>query len=391
MRVLWLTGNFRPQLGGLENYVERMVGSLASRIEVGLMTEDGQGPAPTGCVAHLRAPPFTWPRTPTAFHRLGLAIARAVACFHPQIVHLSNASVAAYRSFLPRALPVVATVHGNDLTAPWQQTPGRDPARAIASGLDECERIFAVSRHTEALVRRSGVRAPASVIWPGCDADFFRPGDVDDAAVRRRHRIPAGVPVVLTVARLVPRKGHTVMLDAITRLPYDARWIVVGDGPSRGTFEEAVARSPAPGRVTMVGRVSNDELLTLYRASDVFVMTPETRVGHNGFDSEGFGLVFLEAGACGRPVIASNTSGCRDAVVHGETGLLVPPSDAGTLAAAIRRILEDRALARALGEAGRRRALSGGWAAAAEKVVEVYGNVVLEVQNQRELTAHYRL
>ncbi len=391
MRILWVTGNYRPQLGGLENYVARMVEALAPRVDLGLLTEIRQGPAPAGCVAHLRVSPITYPESPGELRGAGRAIARAVADFAPAIVHLSNASVAVYRACLPRALPVVATVHGNDLTAPWQRTPGRDTVEAIVAGLDACERVLPVSHHTAGLVRRSGVRAPSTVIWPGCDAAFFRPDAAGDAAVRARHRVPPGVPMVLTVARLVPRKGHDVILQAIARMPYPVHWVVVGQGPRRAALERAAAASPAGGRVTFTGRVADADLLDLYRACDVFAMIPEERSAGGRLDSEGFGLVFLEAGACGKPVVGSSAAGCRDAIAEGESGILVPPRDPAALVAALRRVLEDRAFARALGEGGRRRAEASGWAAAAERVVEVYRNVAIEVESQRALTDAYRL
>jgi len=129
--------------------------------------------------------------------------------------------------------------------------------------------------------------------------------------------------------------------------------------------------------VTFVGSVQRPELVALYNACDIFVLTPvEIRHGHS-LDSEGFGLVFLEAGACGKPVIGSAASGCVESISHEQTGLLVEPGNAGALASAIRRLIDDPPLGRRLGEESRRRIrAAGGWASVAEQILQCYGNLV---------------
>jgi phosphatidylinositol alpha-1,6-mannosyltransferase len=123
-------------------------------------------------------------------------------------------------------------------------------------------------------------------------------------------------------------------------------------------------------------------LLAIYNACDVFVLTPEEHESRGRLDSEGFGLVFHEAGACRKPVIGSDVSGCRDAVIHGVTGLLVPPEDPQPLAAAMERILSDPSTAQTLGRGGLALVrMLGGWPRVAQQTYQVYEEVLLGTAN----------
>jgi len=130
-------------------------------------------------------------------------------------------------------------------------------------------------------------------------------------------------------------------------------------------------------RVSIVRPVPLAELALLYSACDVFVLVPEVRVRGRSVDSEGFGLVFLEASASGRPVIGSTVAGCREAVIDGGTGFLVPSGDAAALRRAIERVCGDPGLAASLGRAGRAVVASaGGWPRLARQTLDAYRDVV---------------
>jgi glycosyltransferase involved in cell wall biosynthesis len=155
MRVLWLTSAFHPQTGGVITYVDRLTGSLVSQGHaVGLVTTGLQMPPAAG-IAHF---PIPFVDGPTREQVPGVqqAIRAAVAAFRPDTVHLSSAGLAVYVDALPRGIPIVATVHGNDLTKPWQGWPSGDTGAAIVAGLHRCAEIFCVSRHTRSLVVAKG-------------------------------------------------------------------------------------------------------------------------------------------------------------------------------------------------------------------------------------------
>ncbi|MDO8425008.1 MAG: glycosyltransferase [bacterium] len=161
------------------------------------------------------------------------------------------------------------------------------------------------------------------------------------------------VPLVLSVCRLVERKGIDTLIDAMARVRVaipDVQVVVVGDGPQRQRLTEYAKRINVPLRI--VTDASDAQLAQWYAAADVFVLLP--RPVASG-DMEGFGIVYLEAGAFGLPVVGTTCGGVPEAIAHQRTGLLVPPADADAAAQAIITLLTDAALAQRLGRAGKER------------------------------------
>ena len=190
-----------------------------------------------------------------------------------------------------------------------------------------------------------------------------------------RTRARGGEFRVLFVGRLVERKGVHVLLRALARLPDDSpvRLVVCGDGPERPRLEALARELGVLGRVELAGRVSDERLRTEYAEADAFVLP--AIVDARG-DTEGLGVVLLEAMNSRVPVVASDAGGITDIVEHERTGLLVPPGDEGALAAALARLAGDPALARALGEAGYRRLTERfTWDAIVSKWIAIYRQV----------------
>src|SRR5215470_5488398 len=151
MRTLLITGDFFPQIGGLQVYVEKLAASMAGLCNLGLITKEDQWFPGAEPIAHFPVRNIRGPKTPEEWMAAADEMLEIISRFKPDILHLASAGVAAYVDCLPRDTPVVATVHGNDLTAPWQEVPGRDPTVAIVEGLNACDYVFAVSEHTGAL------------------------------------------------------------------------------------------------------------------------------------------------------------------------------------------------------------------------------------------------
>ena len=161
---------------------------------------------------------------------------------------------------------------------------------------------------------------------------------------------------MLTVGRLVGRKNIEGVLRAlprVTEMVPNLLYLIAGDGKDRERLEVASAQMGLSPFVRFLGYVPDGLLPALYCASDVFLMPSLER--KNSQDYEGFGIVFSEANACGKPVIGGRSGGMADAVIDGETGLLVDPHSVDEIAAAIIRLLTDQELAHRLGENGRRR------------------------------------
>jgi phosphatidyl-myo-inositol dimannoside synthase len=216
------------------------------------------------------------------------------------------------------------------------------------------ETTVAISQFTRRNLEDFGVSAHRiTTIFPGARP----PKAVDEetfAALRERWALGSG-PIVLAVGRFIPRKGHITLVAAMPTVFESCpttHLVMVGRGPC---LEACLAKARALGIESQVhcpGYVSEQELAALYQACTVFALpTGEDEYGQ----VEGFGLVFSEAHAYGKPVVAGLSGGVADAVIDGETGLMVPPNDPFALAAALRELLEDPKLAQRMGEAGRQR------------------------------------
>lgn len=168
--------------------------------------------------------------------------------------------------------------------------------------------------------------------------------------------------VILTVARLSPRKGQLQVIRALQALPAALRdsieyWLV--GSHSKENYDRALATAAAAADypVKFLGDVADEKLDGIYRQADIFAMTS---MPHR-HSVEGFGLVYLEAGAHGLPVVAHDIGGVPEAVDHGKTGLLVAPHDTASLTGAFARLISDPALRQRLGAAGRTRAIRHSW------------------------------
>jgi phosphatidylinositol alpha-1,6-mannosyltransferase len=201
------------------------------------------------------------------------------------------------------------------------------------------------------------------------DCAWFKPAPAD-AAVRARLGW-GGRPVLLTVARLQARKGHLRLLEALPALVArhpDLLWAVIGEGRLRRELEDRSVAADLEANVLIHGEVDEETLLAAYQQCDVFVL-PNVEVDG---DFEGFGMVLLEAQACGRAVVAGRSGGTAEAMVEDETGLLVDCASGAALGGALQRLLEAPELRRAMGERGRRWASSFDWDAIAVGAVEIW-------------------
>jgi phosphatidylinositol alpha-1,6-mannosyltransferase len=224
--------------------------------------------------------------------------------------------------------------------------------RLAAFAAQRADASIAVSEYTAGLVAATGAAARGlHVIGNGTDVP-------DDASPLDDVR-----PTILTIARIEERyKGHDTIVRALplvlAKVP-DAQWVVIGDGSLRPGLEQLAASYGVSQAIRFLGTVSDEQRNLWLRRARLLAMP--SRLPAGGFAGEGFGIVYLEAGAYGKPVVAGNVGGALDAVRDGETGLLVDPTDPLLVAEAITRLLLGRELARRLGEAGRRHALSHTW------------------------------
>jgi glycosyltransferase involved in cell wall biosynthesis/peptidoglycan/xylan/chitin deacetylase (PgdA/CDA1 family) len=259
---------------------------------------------------------------------------------------------------------LVVYVHGEEITT---ASSGRLYGNKRKEYLQAFDKVVAVSSFTcDALTELMDVPPDAiSLIPNGVDVDRFTPGE-RDAALIARHGL-AGKKTVLTVGRLVRRKGIDMTLQAMARIVarrQDVHYLIVGDGELREELTRTIAELGLGAHVTLVGKVSDDELLRYLRTCDLFVMPNRTLADG---DTEGFGLVFREANACHKPVIGGRAGGAVEAVADGVSGLLVDGYQPDQIAAAIERILDDPALAQRLSDGGLKLARENSTAAVARR------------------------
>jgi phosphatidylinositol alpha-1,6-mannosyltransferase len=251
-------------------------------------------------------------------------------------------------------LPYDVVLHGAEVTVPGR-LPGSRPL--LGHVLRRARRVISAGEYAAAEAARAAERPlDVVIVPPGVDVHRFFPLDAAQRGVARtRFGLPADGPLVVGVSRLVPRKGFDTLIRAaaLLRSAHPALVVAIaGSGRDEARLRRLAAESGAP--VVFLGRVPDADLPSLYGAADVFAMLCRSRWG--GLEQEGFGIVFLEAAACAVPQVAGASGGAAEAVVDGETGLVIdPPEDVEAVADAIASLLGDPERARALGQAARRR------------------------------------
>lgn len=181
---------------------------------------------------------------------------------------------------------------------------------------------------------------------------------IDD--IKKQYELD-GKKIILTIGRLVERKGHDMVIKAMPQIlksTPNAKYLVVGDGPYRKKLEQLVNQNNLREHVIFLGKVANKNMPAIFQIADVFAMP--NRQLKNG-DVEGFGIVFLEAGLFGKPVIGGRNGGVPEAIADEQTGLLVDPENLNDITAKITRLLNDESYAHKLGMQGLERASDFDW------------------------------
>ena len=255
------------------------------------------------------------------------------------------------------ALPYMVVLHGAEVTV-----PGRLPVSKQVLGhvLRGAQHVIAAggypSREGD---HAAGKPLTTTIVPPGVDTERFVPlSATERRAAREKFGLDTDDEVILGISRLVPRKGFDTVIRAVAQLaPHRPRLrlVIASTGRDEDRLKKLAHELSAP--VTFLGRVPHDDLPALYGCADVFSMMCRNRWG--GLEQEGFGIVFVEAAACGVPQIAGDSGGAAEAVLDGVTGfVMADPSDAAGLAARIVRILDNPELQQSMARASRERALT---------------------------------
>jgi phosphatidylinositol alpha-1,6-mannosyltransferase len=352
-RHLLVTNDFPPKVGGIQNYLWDLWQRLDPASYVVLTASSDPAADDFDRIQADRGVHIERVPESILFFPTPGALAAVRRCVDTYDIDLVLVDPALPLGLLGPHLPVPYGVilHGAEVTI-----PGRVPGtrRALARVLEGAELVISAGGYPAAEARHAApaMTAPVIEIPPPVDTSAIVPlVESERAAVRARLGLPTTGPLVVSVSRLVPRKGMDVLFEAATRLAPSYPDLVVavaGGGRELERLRRQAARSPVT--IAVLGRVSDQDRAGLLAAGDVFVMACRNR--WFGLEQEGFGIVFLEAAAAGVPQIAGDSGGAPEAVLDGVTGLVVRhPEDPGALAEALRALLVDPALRRRMGEA----------------------------------------
>jgi phosphatidylinositol alpha-1,6-mannosyltransferase len=360
-RTLVVTNDFPPRTGGIQSFVHSLVERLPpDRVVV-------YAPAWAGAAAFDAEAGFHVERHSTslmlptgAVARRAREIAARYGC--TSVLFGAAAPLGALAPALREAgvRRSVGITHGHE--AGWALVPGgRAGLARLAAGLDAVTYLGSYTQRLISRALRPADRAKLHRLHPGVDAQRFAP---DCGGAERRASLGlADRPVVVCVSRLVRRKGQDTLiraLPAIARRVPGTVLLVVGGGPDAARLRALTAAHGLQESVRFVGGVSAEDLPSWYGVGDVFAMPCRTR--RKGLDVEGLGMVFLEASACGLPVVAGDSGGAPDAVLDGITGRTVDGHSPGGVAHCVAAILDDPTAAATMGARGRQWVLEEwGW------------------------------
>ncbi len=392
MTTLLVSEIFPPKIGGSGRWFWELYTRLPrDRYAVAAGSDPGAGPVDAATDLAIDRLPLSFPTRflrPSSlgpYWRAARMLARSVERREVRWLHAARC--------LPEGLLAAAVArwcgiryacfaHGEEVNLsnseprpPWHRRrvyESRELAWIVGSVLAGASYLIANSDNTAAILTDRWGLPPERVhrVHPGVDTARFAPAPADPSV---RARLGwQGRRVLLTVGRLQRRKGHDVLIRALPeirrRVP-DVLYAIVGDGEERGALERLVGELRLEDCVRFMGEVDDAELVDCYRQCDLFVLPNREIAG----DIEGFGLVLLEAQACGRPVAAGDSGGTRETMDPGTTGVLIACDQPAALAGRLSELLGDRLRLDAMGAAGRdwieRRF---GWDACARNAAEVF-------------------
>ncbi|NUS49900.1 MAG: glycosyltransferase family 4 protein [Nocardioidaceae bacterium] len=322
-RVLVVTNDFPTRRGGIESFVYALCERMPAD-EVVVYTSSMPGDR-----EHDATLPFVVYRDPTRMLLPTPGVARRVetvlrrhGCERVLFGASAPLGLLAPRLRRAGAQRIVALTHGHEVW--WSRVPvTRQLMRRIGDSVDVLTYVSEWCRRGIAPALSARGRDRMRRLSPGVDLERFRPG-VGGDAVRRRWGIAPDAPVVVCLARMVRRKGQDRLLEAwpeVRREHPDAVLLLVGDGPDRQRLERLAVESGEQASVVFTGSIPWDEVPAHMDAGDVFAMPCRTR--RLGLEVEAWGIVFLEAQACGLPVVIGRSGGAPETLLDGAAGAVV--------------------------------------------------------------------
>ena len=258
----------------------------------------------------------------------------------------------------------VVFLHGLDLTSALKVPRKKKLTGKILAG---AQKIMAANSYTAKLAGEIVDKGKIVIVNPGISKNIGY-WILDTKSLILKYKLE-GKTILLQVGRLVKRKGYDKVLEALPKALKECPgflYVIIGNGPVISNIQYLISKHNIQNNVLLITDVDDSEVNSWYELCDIFIMPARNIDG----DFEGFGIVYLEANAHGKPVIAGDSGGVRDAVIDGVNGLLVDPESVEEIAQAIIKLGKDENLRKKLGERGRERARQFNWQAQVEKVMK---------------------
>lgn len=371
-KVLIVTIEFPPQKGGIANYLAGLAGALPQDKVAVLCSKN---PSPTlpfkkgesyKIYRRNLFSKFIWPKwLPIIWHLWHVARRERVeAILVGQVLPVGTAAMILNKFF---KIPYFVSCHGMDIL-----TAAEDPQKKKLMNkiLEQASGVLANSEFTKnELIKLGILENKITVIFPCVESAG---GIEPEKILEIKNRLGlADKKIILTVGRLVARKGQDKVIEAMPKIlerAPSAIYVVAGDGPEKENLKSKIENRKLENEVLLIGEVTEEKKNAFYQLGDLFIMVPR----QIGADVEGFGTVYLEANSFGKPVVAGRSGGVAEAVVDGATGVVVDPENINQISEAVIKILSDENLAEKLGERGRERVEKEfRWEAQAKKFEEL--------------------
>lgn len=343
MKILLLAENWPPRVGGIENYLSHLAGAMPEG-SVTVIAPKGSDTARENFgegVNRIEARRFfsslIRPKWLPLFIKLWPRVKRgefsAMYCGKALFEGLIGYYFKRYLG-----LPYIVFTYGMEIES-WSANGHH--RRKMKRVLQAADRVIYMNEFTKKSLLGLGVpEKRLKKLWPGVDEVFFQPvSEETKKRVQEKYRLPD--KYILSVGRLVPRKGFDTLIEGFSRLDQtrfgEAELVIVGNGPEWASLQRSAKDNFVEKSVHFLTDVPDADLPAIYSGAELFALVPR----QTQTNIEGFGIVYGEAAAVGLPAIASDTGGAKEAVIDGETGIVVPPDDAAALKTALERLLSD--------------------------------------------------
>lgn len=365
MRVLLVATDYPPSVGGIQSMLREFTVRAKADLRViapdhpRAASFDESVPVPVRRVKGIAAAGSMRGYAPG----LALSTLNEAKAWEPDVVFAGHvlAAFGGIRLRRSRKIPLVVATYGVELVAPRLR-------KAAAWVLPRADRVLAVSHFTMEAARKAGARVGRVIPVGAPDPLPLDQARID--AFRSRHGLREAGRVLLTVARLEPHKGIDVVINALSALPPDVQYLVVGRGSSLAAFRAQAQAAGVSDRVIFAGGLDEQDLAAAYRLADVFVLASRSLDG-GARGVEGCPVSLLEASAYGKAIVAGRTGGIADAVTDGVTGLLADPESPSDISGALNRALDPKTAKQIGGTAERAAKAERNWSVVVEKMEQL--------------------